>query len=291
MSRVWTALAAASSGPILGAYGLRLEGAELDSARDLLVPAEAQWPKLELARAVGGPFERELDRVSGSGAKLHLENGGLIEIDLADNRATVTTPERIATTELVHPYLAPIAATLAYWLGRESFHAGAFCSDGAVWAIFGDRGAGKSSTLGWLALNGVPVVCDDMLILDGLRAFAGPRSVDLRKEGAEMLGAGEPLGVVGARERWRLSVPQVQGDLRLRGTVFLSWGHEATSTRLRPAERLIRLSRQRGVRIPPRDPEALIAIAELPSWEIARGPGRESLAATGERLVELTAAA
>ena len=282
-------MATASPGTILGAYGLRLGGAGLESARNLLVPAEARWPELELARAVGGPFERQLDRVSSTEATLHLENGGLIEIDLAENRATVTTPERIAVTELVHPYLAPIAATLAYWLGRESFHAGAFCNDGAVWALFGERGAGKSSTLGWLALNGVPVVCDDMLILEGLRAFAGPRSVDLRKESAEMLGTGEPLGVVGARERWRLNVPQVDGDLRLGGTVFLAWGDDVKTKRLRPAERLARLPPQRGVRIPPRDPEALMEIAALPSWEIVRAKGRDSLAATGDRLVELTA--
>lgn len=273
-----------------GAYGLRLEGEEIESARSLLVVASDAWPELELKRHVGGPFPRELDRASESAARFHLESGGVIEIDLPSRVATITTPERVGIHELVHPYLAPIAAMFAFWLGRESFHAGAFCVDGEVWAVFGERGAGKSSTLGWLALNGVPIVCDDMLILDGPAVFAGPRSVDLRQGAAEMLDVGEPLGVVGARERWRLTVPRVDGDLRIRGTVFLTWGDEATTRRLPPAERISRLGFQRGVRIPSKDPEALLAVAALPSWEIGRPPGRESLASTGERLIELVSA-
>lgn len=271
----------------LGAYGLRLTGDDLADAEQLLAPAEPSWPELTLDRATGGPFARDLDRVGPEEAKFHLENGGAVEIDRPAARARVVTPERIGVTELIHPYLAPIAAIFAYWLGRESFHAGAFVARSGVWAVFGERGAGKSSTLGWLALQGVPIVCDDMLILEGYRAFPAPRSVDLRREAAEMLGAGEPLGVVGARERWRLTVPQVDGELTLAGTVFLSWAPEAGVTRLRPAERLARLRDQRGVRIPPREPEALFTVAELPSWEVLRPPGERSLAATGERLLEL----
>jgi hypothetical protein len=267
-----------------------LVGDELDLAKNLLVPANPAWPALELERSVGGPFARELDRASQTEARFHLENGGLIEIVLRAKRAKITTPERLAIKELIHPYLAPIAAMLAYWLDRESFHAGAFCSNGEVWALFGERGSGKSSTLGWLAQNGVPIVCDDMLILDGLTAFAGPRSIDLRGDVAKLLGVGEPLGVVGARERWRLTVPQIDGDLRLGGTVFLSWGERRTAAHLLPSERLARLLPQRGVRIPPKAPEALIALAELPSWDLTRPPGPDSLAATGEHLLDLVAA-
>ena len=129
---------------------------------------------------------------------------------------------------LVHPYLAPAAAVIARWLGREPFHAGAFALDGGAWGVLGEREAGKSSLLAWLSLQGRSVVCDDMLVVAGDTVFAGPRSVDLRRETAVRLGAGEELGMIGARERWRVGLPPIEPEVPLAGWVFLEWGDEVS---------------------------------------------------------------
>lgn len=274
---------AAPESPI-GAYGLALRGVE--SARSLLVPAEPDWPAYELELRQGRGSDDPYDRVSEWAAELQLRNGGQIVIDRAARRATFTAPSRLRIEELIHPYLAPVAAVIAYWLERESFHAGALVSGGGAWGLLGDRESGKSSTLGWLARHGHAIVCDDMLIVDGGQAFAGPRSVDLRGEAAEALGAGEPLGMIGARERWRLTLGPVEARLPLKGWIFLAWGDTLAVEPVSGSERIARLTQQRGVRLPPRDADRLLDLAQLPGWELRRPPGWDSLPQAAELLLD-----
>ena len=153
----------------------------------------------------------------------------------------------------------------------------------------GARESGKSSTLAWLAQAGLGVLCDDVLVLDGTTALAGPRVVDLRAETAAELGAGEPLGVVGARERWRFALEPVEPELPLRGFVFLAWGDSVAAARVAARERVLRLTRELMVRIAPPNPAALLDLAELPCWELRRPHGLGSLDAAGRRLLELVA--
>jgi hypothetical protein len=251
----------------IGAYGLRLENVE--RARPLLAPAAPSWPLLRIRRRIGvGGATHEW--VTQDAATLKLQNGGEISIDRTRGEATFILPHRVGTAEIVHPLLAPVAAIMAYWLDRQSFHAGAFVAYGKVWGIVGERGAGKSTTVARLALDGVPIVCDDMLILDGLQALVGPRSVDLRGGAAAKLGVGKHIGVVGARERWRLPVPQLPGELTLGGWIFLAWGDRVQALPVRGSERLVRLAASRGARLPPRNPDALLELAALPAWELTR---------------------
>ena len=272
----------ASPGPV-GAYGLRLEGVE--EARSFLVAADAEWPSFELTQRHEEPGEAgALDLVSDETAELQLRSGGRILIDRSEAVISYAVPRRLRVDELLHPFLAPAAAVIAYWLGRQSFHAGAFVTDDGVLGLLADREGGKSSTLGWLARQGRPVVCDDMLIVEGRTALAGPRSVDLRPEAAEALGAGEPLGTVGMRERWRLGLGPVEPALPLRGWVFLSWGDEVRLESLPASERFARLFAHRGVRLPPRDPDAVFDLATLPGWELTR-PRRWNSVAEGAELL------
>jgi hypothetical protein len=266
----------APAGPT-GAYGLRLENVE--RARPLLVPALESWPRLRVRRRVG-TGEAKHDWLNEAAAGLKLQNGGEIAVDRRRGEATFVLPRRVGTAEIVHPLLAPVAAVMAYWLDRLSFHAGAFVTGGKAWGIVGERGAGKSTTVARLALDGVPVVCDDMLVVDGLRAHAGPRSVDLRREAAAKLGVGEYLGVVGARERWRLPVGQLVDEPMLGGWIFLAWGERVAVTRMSGAARLARLAGNRGTRLPERNPDALLEVASLPAWELTR-PRRWSSLAEG----------
>src|SRR5215207_1935442 len=246
-----------------GCYGFRLVGVE--RARRLLIGAPAEWPELTLrtARAT----EREVpaaDVVGPASATLPLHGSGWMEIERAGPRVTYHLPQAAAHEELVHPYLAPGAAVLARWLGREAFHAGAVVADGGAWAVLGDRESGKSSTLAWLALNGHPVLADDLVVLNGPDALAGPRCIDLRGDAAARFGAGEPLGVVGTRERWRLVLEPVPARVPLRGWIVLEWADAVAVEPVRGPERLLRLIPHRSVRLEPPAAGALVELASLP---------------------------
>ncbi len=190
----------------------------------------------------------------------------------------------------MHPYLAPVAAVIARWMGRESVHAGAFAAGGPALAVVGTREAGKSSTLAELARAGAAVLCDDMLVLDGGDVLAGPRTVDLRPDAAGALGIGEPIGLTGARERWRLPLGVVPGRTGLAGWVFLGWGEAGAPRALGAPERLARLAPQRALRLPPVGDDGLLSLAALPAWEVSRPRGLASLPETVGRLLDLATA-
>lgn len=250
----------------IGAYGLRLTG--IEGAGSLLQAAPATWPRLELQRRPG-VARHDHDEYSEEQAVIVLRNGGDVLVQREPARAVFTVPQELTDDELVHPYLAPVAAVVGRWLGRESLHAGAFVADGGAWALVGDRGTGKSSTLAALAVAGGDIVCDDVLVLDDASAFAGPRSLDLRGEAAERLGAGVALGVVGARERWRMALAEVPAELPFRGLVFLEWGDSLELEALPPRERLERIVAARALRLSI-DPHWLLRLAGVPAWVLRR---------------------
>jgi hypothetical protein len=121
-----------------------------------------------------------------------------------------------------------------------------------------------------LALEGQPIFSDDTLVLEGSAAFAGPRTIDLRADAARELGVGVGLGVVGARERWRLELPPVAGRLPLRGFVRLRWADSVAITPVAARDRLRELGSHRVVRLPPRDPGRLLGLAALPMLTLNR---------------------
>jgi hypothetical protein len=269
-----------------GAYGFRLEG--LPGAAAFLIDAPDSWPTLEVARepdSYGPPS----DRVGPDRAELRLLSGGWVGIDRDPGRAVYHLPRPIDDGALVHPFLAPVALISARWLGRESFHAGAFVADGGVWALLGDKEAGKSTTLAWLETHGHPVVCDDALVLDGMTAFVGPRTIDLRAESAQRLGIGEALGRVGVRDRWRVPLGAVPAELPFRGWVQLEWGDGVAVEPVRGAARLSALIPHRGVRLEPPRPEALVDYAALPQLTLRRPHGWASLREGADRLLDAIA--
>jgi hypothetical protein len=234
-----------------------------------------------LERRRGTPT-RTHDLVTESRGEFRLQTGGEIVVEREPGRVVFTTPNPPSAAELIHPFLAPAAAVLGYWHDREAFHAGAFVYRDASWGLIGEREAGKSTLLASLALRGIPIVSDDMLVLDGDVPLAAPRSIDLRENAAGHLGVGDLLGTVGTRQRWRLRLGPVEPP-PLRGWIFLRWSRDARWQALPARERIERLSAQRGLRIPPRNPAALLDLAALPSWELGRPDSLRSL----ERSVDL----
>lgn len=253
---------------MLGAYGFGLVGADAASAQ--LVEAATDWPTPEIVRRTGAA-RSVTSTVGAQRAEIELVGGDRLELRRRPLRATFTTADPLSDEALVHPYLAPAAAIGGYWLGREAFHAGALWTTDGVWAILGAKESGKSSLLARLALDDHRVFADDALIVDGKVAFAGPRSIDLRAEPARELGAGELIGIVGDRERWRLSLGPVESTSRLRGWVFLSWKEAVEVVPVPAASRLEQMLRHRIVKgLPPPDPRFLLELSSLPAFELGR---------------------
>jgi hypothetical protein len=272
----------------VGCYGYCLEG--LDGARPLLVEVPQEWPELRVLRAgTDGRATPALGTVGPETAELPLQSGGWVELARTPPTATFHLEHAPPDRDIVHPYLAIAAAVAARWEGRESFHAGAILVDGGAYAVLGDKESGKSSTLAWFALQGHTVLTDDLLVLDGMDALAGPRCVDLRGNSAERLGVGEALGVVGIRERWRLALEPAPAAAPLRGWVTLAWDEEVSVERARGPERLLSLLGHRSVRIAPSAPEVLMELSSLPVWQLRRPQEWSALEVASRRLLEALA--
>jgi hypothetical protein len=251
-----------------GAYGFRLRG--VPEARHLLIEAPGHWPELMLRAKVHPGPDPPGDSVNADTATIALRAGGWVVVDRRAQTATFSLRKLPSDGALVHPHLASVAVVAAHWLGRDTFHAGAFVADDGVWGVLGEKGAGKSSLLAALALAHVPVLTDDVLVIDGGAALAGPRSIDLREGAAAALQTGEQLGRVGDRERFRLTLGPVAPELPLKGWVVLRWGDDTAVRSIRGADRLQTLGLHRGARLYPPDPARLIELSGLPFLELRR---------------------
>lgn len=253
----------------------------------MLLDAQPGWPRLHIVTRLGDP-PAAAETVTADRAEVILKTGGRLVVDRQDGVACFTVPRSLSDDELVHPFLAPAAAVSAHWHGRLSVHAGAFLHDGGAWGLVGGREAGKSSTLAWLALHHYDVVADDLLVLTASTAYAGPRSIDLRQGTAQQLGLGAALGVVGARERWRVTLPQIAGEIPFRGWIFLSWNATQPDVRrLTGSECLAGLMDNLGLRVPLTDPAQLLQLAALPAWSLARPRDWDRLAESTERMLSV----
>lgn len=264
----------------LGAYGLHLP--DLPDAADLLLDAPDDWIDWRVERCDGDGQPPEF--VESDRAQLRAEPDGWVEIERASGHARFHFPTPPSDRELVHPYLAATAGVIARWQGLHCFHAGAFVAGGRAWAVLGDKGAGKSSLLAQLATQGVPILTDDVLVVRGVHGLAGPRCVDLRRASAEALGVGEPLGVVGRRERWRVPVGPVAPEVPLGGWIRLAWG-EAGVEPLPASEALPAIFASLTLRIEPTDPPALMDLLTLPATILRQRQRIEELSRTVARLL------
>jgi len=272
----------------VGAYGVRLHG--LDEARGSLAPAPPGWPLLEVVVRVG--------RADGA-AKVHTETEGCyplghgrgLVVHRDSRRAVYTSPQPFSPDELIHPFLAPAAAMCAWWDGHEVFHASAIVVSGGVWALLGEKEAGKSSTAAWLARSGFDIVADDMLVVVGTTALAGPRCIDLRPDAARVLDEGRFLDIGGPRERWRVALPPIAPELPLRGWLLLSWADRLELTAVPAADRLRRLASHRVWRSKLADPTWMLELASLPMWDLRRPGHWSSLGASADLVLEAAARA
>jgi hypothetical protein len=266
-------------------YGLRFVG--IDGAARYLYPATDE-PVLTVKQELGFAGPRGEEELAEHTARLHLSDGtGVAELDRAGLTATLRVREAYPDEALLHPMLSSTAAVMSRWLGRDSFHAGVFVLDGTAWVLTGDKGDGKSTTLGYLARHGVPVLADDLAVESNGRIFTGPGFIDLRTEAAAVLGGGRDLGMLGARARTRLDLT---GDAApassypLGGWIQLGWGEQLVLTPVPLAERLGLLFRNSAVQRPPVDPSSYLRHAARPFYRLTRPRGLDGLPAVLELL-------
>ncbi|WP_326554504.1 hypothetical protein [Micromonospora sp. NBC_01813] len=260
--------------PARAAYGLHIRG--LDDATEL--PAATRPPADSHAVTVRqrhtpppDPVPLDADRV----VRL-LTDGRTLDLDRRRGTATFYGPPLTADV-LAHPYLAPVAVVLNRWAGRETFHAGAFAHQGRAWVVHGGRTAGKSTLLAALAARDVPVLADDIVVLDGDQVLAGPRCVDLREP---VPGVGLPTRRVRDGSRLRIALPAVAPRLPLGGWLFLRWGDGPTVTPIGPTELLARLAARRSLPELPSDPTGLLTLAGFPGYDLTRPKDWAALDAT-----------
>jgi ABC-type cobalamin/Fe3+-siderophores transport system ATPase subunit len=180
------------------------------------------------------------------------------------------TPQPLTERALAHPYLAPAAAVAALWSGGLPLHGGAFVADGSAWVVLGAATSGKSTLLACLARQGVPVLSDDLAVVRDGAVAVGARCIDLRADAARTLGCGEPLGFVGKRERWRMTLPPAPASAPLGGFVALDWGDATGAREADPSERLRALAANLAVVAGSPDVETLLDLAARPMVRIER---------------------
>ncbi|SCL35425.1 hypothetical protein GA0070616_5224 [Micromonospora nigra] len=262
-------------------YGLCVRG--LDGVEELSAPGEAGDGHIAVhVRQATGPPPPPAPTDTQRGIRV-LADGRTLVVDRLRGTATFYGPA-LTPDVLAHPYLAPVATIFNRWAGRETFHSGAFVQGGRAWAVVGPRTAGKSSLLATLAARDVPVVADDILVVDGNHVYAGPRCVDLRQP---VPGTGQPGRLVRAGDRVRVALPPIEPRVPLGGWIFLRWGGAVELTRVPGSVLLARLAGQRSWPRLPSDPAALLTIGALPAWDLTRPRDWSALVAT-HRVVEGT---
>ena len=270
------------SAPDRIAYGLRVGGLA-DDAPLLECQPGVRWPELRL---VHEPPNVPPRGAGPAATTVPLRGGGELRLD--GSTATFLTPEPPTDDALVHPHLAAAAAGRNRLLGREVLHAGAVVVDGAAWALAGPNQAGKSTLLATLAALGLPVLTDDLLVLDGATAFAGPRCADLR-DASPVAGLPPPRPVRGG-ERWRVMLPPAPASAPLTGCLFLRWSDAGYAVEtLRAAERVRRLAALARWRFLPARPTGLLDLAALPAYELRRPRDGDLLEAARALLAGLAA--
>ncbi|MEO8692736.1 MAG: hypothetical protein ABI658_04415 [Acidimicrobiales bacterium] len=248
-------------------YGLRIDG--LAGAGRLLAHSCVDYPVLHVERQLGTAEVEQV--VTDDSADFRLQgDAGSVHLDRATLTAHFKLCRPIDDEATVHPFLAMTAAIVSRWLGRDAFHAGAFVVDDGAWAILGQKGTGKSSMLGYFAINGTTIVTDDVLVLDNGDALAGPSCVDLRPDTSVFLGAGEDLGVVGARSRFRVVLPTAPPRTPLRGWVFPTWSDTLELVPVPVAQRVSLLAANLALTRAPLQPDRFLDFASLPCWELRR---------------------
>lgn len=248
----------------VGAYGFVLMG--LEGTSTWLNKAPDDWVDVAVRQRRGSGVQAT--HIGQNDADVALIGGRSLRLRRTPPAVDYIATSRASPDLLVHPLLAPAAAVHARWQEWTPLHAGAFVSNGRAWLLAGPREGGKSTTLAALSVMGYPIVSDDLIVIRGGMAMAGPRSVDLREKGP--FHDAQDLGLVGERRRFRLSLPPVAAETPVGGIISLTW---SSSPEAKPARVDDKAKVLRGSLPMPISPQQMLSLLGLPIYEIARPEG------------------
>ena len=141
-----------------------------------------------------------------------------------------------------------VYAAIASINGLMPIHASAVAHNGSVYAFTGPSGAGKSTLVAALGKHGMPMFCDDTLILDiadpsNIVALPGHKRLKLTSEALGVTGASPEEKVSTRIEKFYARPPagEVRKSLPLRKLIFLEEGPEPSISDVLGAERFNRL--------------------------------------------------
>lgn len=273
----------------LGLYGYRLSLPDWIEAEDL-ARVDPVAPQVHVSPREACVLE---DRRLEDGDRLALawKQGSGFEVQRQRPQITIDSPEVAIEGALVHPLLTAPMSILARWRGDIALHAGAFFHAGGAWGLIGDKGDGKSTMLAGLGLRQIPLLTDDLLVLDGDVVRAGPACVDLRPDAARELGEGRLLGEIGGRERYRLSTLKGPARSQLRGFFVLAWAQE-------PAVHVEQVGTGEAMRIlyehehmklkGAGDLDRIFDLLEKPMWRFTRPRSWEAAEEALDRILQTT---
>jgi len=251
-------------------YGLDVRG--LDHVAELAGPSDGDGGELipvRVTRSTGVPPDAY--EIDGERSVRSLPEGRCLRLERAAGRATFFGPP-LSPDLLAHPYLGPVAVAFNRWAGRDVFHAAAFVAAGRAWILAGPRTAGKSTLTAALAAAGVPILADDLVVTDGTRVYAGPRSVDLRRPWPAGAVTGSVPAVRPSRlgTRWRMALPATSPWWPLGGWFFLHWADRPALEAVGLSQLLGLLAARRNLRQLPSDPTRILSLASRPAWDLRR---------------------
>ena len=207
----------------LGAYGFRLVASNGDLTLPGLIPVPPDADEVRLSWRQGNPTEEVMD-FEPDRARIAFPDH--LEMEMSPDHVAMTLPEDPTPEAVVHPLATTPLAILARWRGNPSIHAGAVLHEGGACVVCGHREAGKSTMLAMLAQRGLPIVADDLVVVDGGDVLSGPSCVDLRDETAARFPEARFLGNIGQRDRYRLLTPPAPPRVPLRAVFLLGWSDE-----------------------------------------------------------------
>jgi hypothetical protein len=132
--------------------------------------------------------------------------------------------------------------------GLVPIHASAVAHQGQVFAFTGPAGAGKSTLIAALGSNGLPMFCDDTLVLDlsdpeRIVCLPGHKRLKLTPDAIKLTGAESEEKVARSVDKYyaRPSAGNVGVPLPLAELIFLEAGPEPAITRISGSERFARI--------------------------------------------------
>lgn len=156
-------LDALESVPVVGLPDLVIEYGGHRHSDDLIAPVQDNGPSSSLSQP------RPLSVWTHTNATLHhLEyaDGTWFQLDSGAWRIATGWPTEYTASDMATYLLGPVMGLVLSLKGAVCLHASAVAADRRVAAFLGPAGSGKSTLAAAFALQGVPIVTDDIVALD-----------------------------------------------------------------------------------------------------------------------------